>query len=222
MTEASSFSVVPPAVDSNIFQSLKNTRKELRIPDDACVIITGAGSITDENKDIPKALEIASRIAVQRPVKMLVFGDGQLETPSNLDVHFCGPVSDRSLLAKYMNAADVLVSTSKMETYGMTMIEAMSCGTPVVAFGNGAISEVVEDGVTGLLSTSDNDSDLVKKLSILANDKALACRLGSQGQKLVKRRNEIGSFVDSYVRLYEAAGKTVSLTSPDLYHVSTN
>ena len=44
------------------------------------------------------------------------------------------------------------------EPFGMVMIEAMSCGTPVIAFNRGSVSEIVKDGVTGFIIDQDNEN----------------------------------------------------------------
>ena len=54
-------------------------------------------------------------------------------------------------LARLLAAADVFVSASLMETYGLTLVEAMACGTPVVAFRVGGIPEAAPDGQGAIL-----------------------------------------------------------------------
>lgn len=204
-SNARSISVIPPSVDFESFKPTPDARQLLGIQEDTFVLIGGAASITDKNKNIAAMLRVAAKISIGRKVKVVVFGDGELAIPPDLDVDFLGAVSDRDLLARYFSAADVLVSTSKMETYGMTLIEAMACGTPVVAYGNGAIPFVVENGESGLLVESENESDLLNKLTMLALDEPMAIRLGSQGREIVNTRNSVNRFVAAYERVYEAA-----------------
>ena len=52
----------------------------------------------------------------------------------------------------FYSALDVFVMPSKMETFGLAALEAMACGTPVVAYRTGGIPDFVEDGVVGLLA----------------------------------------------------------------------
>ena len=63
------------------------------------------------------------------------------------------------------NAKALLFPTLAKETFGLVMIEAMSCGTPVIAFDNGAVSEVVQDGETGyIVKTEKQMAAAVKKI----------------------------------------------------------
>lgn len=70
--------------------------------------------------------------------------------------HFAGPQAD-DRLAAYYNAADVFVFPSLTDTFGLVMLEAMACGTPVAAFRSEAPLAVVQQGATGFL-----DDDLAQ------------------------------------------------------------
>lgn len=70
--------------------------------------------------------------------------------------HFAGPQAD-DCLAAYYNAADVFVFPSLTDTFGLVMLEAMACGTPVAAFRSEAPLAVVQQGATGFL-----DDDLAQ------------------------------------------------------------
>jgi glycosyltransferase involved in cell wall biosynthesis len=72
------------------------------------------------------------------------------------DVHFVGPQPDTEL-PKYYSAADVFVFPSVTDTFGLVMLEAMACGTPVAAFRSEAPLAVVQEGLTGRL-----DDDLAR------------------------------------------------------------
>ena len=67
-------------------------------------------------------------------VIVLAFGEGAVPVPQGLNVRFIGGIRERRDLARLLAAADVFASASLMETYGLTLVEAMACGTPVVAF----------------------------------------------------------------------------------------
>jgi glycosyltransferase involved in cell wall biosynthesis len=66
------------------------------------------------------------------------------------DAHFVGYKFGRELAA-YMSAADVFVFPSRTDTFGIVMLEAMACGTPIAAYPVTGPIDVVEDGVTGVL-----------------------------------------------------------------------
>ena len=84
-------------------------------------------------------------------VIVLAFGEGTVPVPDGLNVRFTGGIRERCDLARLFAAADVFVSSSLMETYGLTLVEAMACGTPVVAFRVGGIPEAAPDGQVAIL-----------------------------------------------------------------------
>jgi len=78
-------------------------------------------------------------------IKPLLHGD---------DIHFVGEISDREK-AKFLGDASVLLfPIDWTEPFGMVMIEAMACGTPVLAFDHGSVREVVDEGITGYVVNS--------------------------------------------------------------------
>lgn len=93
--------------------------------------------------------------------RKIMVGDGPMRSSYELeykDVEFVG-FKTGSELAHYFNLADVFVFPSRWETFGLVMIEAMACGTPVAAYPVSGPLDVVEPGVTGIL-----DNDLVKAI----------------------------------------------------------
>src|SRR5262245_34814565 len=128
--------VVPPGIDTEVFRSREKARcrAELGIPSDAFVIAAGAASLTDTNKNIPWWLAQLAGLPELDDVLVILAGEGNLEIADSLHVRLTGGVTDPAKRAILCSAADVFVSASLMETYGLTLIEAMSCGVPVVAF----------------------------------------------------------------------------------------
>jgi glycosyltransferase involved in cell wall biosynthesis len=64
-------------------------------------------------------------------------------------VEFVGEIDDRTKTTFLGEAAALLFPVDWPEPFGLVMIEAMSCGTPVIAFNNGAIPEIIESGISG-------------------------------------------------------------------------
>jgi len=83
----------------------------------------------------------------------------------------------RELLKLYYSAADVLVTTPWYESFGMTPIEAMACGTPVVGARVGGIQFSVLEGRTGFLVPPHDPSALADRLNDICSSRPLAERL---------------------------------------------
>lgn len=202
-----SLSIIHPVVDHDNFNigNSESARQLLNLPLDAFIVCAGAASVTDENKNIAEAIQAVSQIASERQTVLLIFGDGNLPVPQNMDVRFLGPIANRQNLANVYRASDVFLSTSKMETYGMTLIEAMACGTPVVAYRTGAIPHVVPDRKTGILVETGKVPAIADALRELRDDSILREELRNNGIQLVSKRNRIEKLLEQHVALYRQA-----------------
>ena len=94
---------------------------------------------------------------------------------------------DRAELADYYAASDVFVSTPWYEPFGITPLEAMACGTPVVGANVGGIKYTVRDGETGFLVPPRDPDALADRLARLLSDKTLVAAFGANGLARVRR-----------------------------------
>jgi glycosyltransferase involved in cell wall biosynthesis len=111
------------------------------------------------------------------------------------DVVYLGEVDadgKRELLA---SAAALLNPISWREPFGMAMLEAMACGTPVVGCPQGAAPEIVEHGLSGFLG--DSDAELINGLRSLDQIDRAVCR------EQVRQRFSVERMVEGYVALFE-------------------
>jgi D-inositol-3-phosphate glycosyltransferase len=95
-------------------------------------------------------------------------------------VSFAGPQPQETLRTHYV-AADVTVLPSHYESFGMVALEAMACGSPVVASRVGGLTTTVRDGVTGFLVAEGDVNALAGRLETLLADPDLRWRLGREG-----------------------------------------
>jgi glycosyltransferase involved in cell wall biosynthesis len=196
--------VIPPGVDTTVFkpQDKKLCREHLGLPTNAFVIITGCASLNDTNKNVPWLLEQVSRLPDLAGVIVLAFGEGTVPIPGGLNVRFTGSIRERSDLARLFAAADVFVSASLMETYGLTLVEAMACGTPVVAFRVGGIPEAAPDGQAAILCAPQDGAALIEAITTLRNSPQLREKLGNLGHETAHTRNAASSFSKEFAQLY--------------------
>ncbi len=94
---------------------------------------------------------------------------------------------EQDVLPYYYSAAEVCVVPSHYESFGMVALEAMACGTPVIASRVGGLTFTVKDGHTGFLIPSDEPQALAKKLSLLLTDGDLHRQMGREATHLAKR-----------------------------------
>ena len=85
-------------------------------------------------------------------------------------------------------AAALLFPIDWPEPFGLVMIEAMACGTPVIAYRSGSVPEVIEHGVTGLLAEgNDNEAALADTLAQLMTDAQQRVLLGRQAREAMRQ-----------------------------------
>jgi glycosyltransferase involved in cell wall biosynthesis len=99
-------------------------------------------------------------------------------------VHFTGRVTTPQLVRHYCRA-QMSVCPSLYEGFGLPAAEAMACGLPVVATSGGALPEVVEDGVTGILVPPADARALAEAMDNLMRDAQLRRRMGKAGRQRI-------------------------------------
>jgi glycosyltransferase involved in cell wall biosynthesis len=213
--------VIHPGIDTTVFkpQDRNRCRKHLDLPADAFVIVTGGASLADANKNVPWLLEQLSHLPNLGGVIVVAFGEGTVPVPDRLNVRFTGGIRERQDLARLFAAGDVFVSASLMETYGLTLIEAMACGTPVVAFRVGGIPEAAQDGKGAILSAPQDGAALIQAIMKLRNSAQLRDMLGEAGRATVCARNQLSSFSILFAEVYRecvSSRENVERKEPEL------
>jgi D-inositol-3-phosphate glycosyltransferase len=110
---------------------------------------------------------------------------------------------DRKDLKYFFGAADVFVTTPWYEPFGITPVEAMACGTPVIGSKVGGIQYTVSDGETGFLIPPDDPDALAERLAYLFQNPGEAKTLG---QNAVKRANQLFTWqkvAETLAQVYE-------------------
>jgi glycosyltransferase involved in cell wall biosynthesis len=213
--------VVPPGIDTTVFkpQDRNRCRKHLDLPADAFLIVTGGASLNDANKNMPWLLEQLSHLPDLGGVVVLAFGEGAVPVPDRLDLRFTGGVRDRCDLARLFAAADIFVSASLMETYGLTLVESMACGTPVVAFCVGGIPEAAPDGQGAILCRPHDGAALIEAITKLRNSPQLREKLGALAHEMADNRNVASSFANAFAQIYRecvSSGENAQRNQPVL------
>jgi glycosyltransferase involved in cell wall biosynthesis len=113
-------------------------------------------------------------------------------------VTFIGPVDDQQKNALLGAAAALVFPTFYPEAFGIVMAESMACGTPVIGYANGAVPEVVRDGVTGFLCRD------------AAEGAAAVARLSTIDRAVVRRDCEQRFSADVIVSQYEALYRAIA------------
>ena len=99
-------------------------------------------------------------------------------------------------------SADCFLLPSKQESFGMAALEAMMCGTPVIATRVGGLPEVIDDGDTGILFDSGQIQEAVEKGSELFQDDQFYARIRENGLEKAGTKFDMNTIVSQYEELY--------------------
>lgn len=196
--------LVPCGVDTNEMHPRPRARERLRIPAESFVVLQLGRMVRRKGVDnVIRAIGLLNRRGV--PAHLLVVG-GESESPDPASTPEIGHlmavaaaegVADRvtftgrkprEALAEYYSAADVFVTTPWYEPFGITPLEAMACGTPVVGAAVGGIKHTVIDEVTGFLVPPHNPAELAERLMRFHANPELARAFGRAGIRHVASR----------------------------------
>jgi len=148
------------------------------------------------------AIEIAKKAGVRIVLAGIPHDTGYFdrEIAPHIDgdaVRFIGPVQREARNELLANALALVHMTTRPERFGLTLIEAMACGTPVLGADMGSVPEIVRDGVTGYVC--DTVDEAVARVPQLASLDRLACRTH------VETTFSVEHMIDRYLGAYKVA-----------------
>jgi len=152
----------------------------------------------------------ASRVVRQLPdVRVLIVGEGELRQPLEKQIRALGLerhvllVGFRPDVIGIQKSFDLFAMSSVTEGLGSAMLDAMACGTPVVATRAGGIPEAIVDGVSGLLVPPHDDQALADGLLRALKDDTLRRTLGAAGRERVMSEFSVDQMVNRTLAVYE-------------------
>jgi glycosyltransferase involved in cell wall biosynthesis len=202
-------------IDSQSFLPAKEGQRALAksalgLSSDAFVI-GGMGRLVPQ-KNFSLFLDVAARVLAKNPSAVFVVaGTGSQEDELkakaallgiNERVLFLGHVSDR--LALY-HAFDALLMTSDFEGTPMVLLEAMSCGLPVVASAVDGIAEVCSNGKDAILVAAGDEPRFASSVEYILRNPQIGRDLGKEARNAILERYEIRGLVTGIERVYDEA-----------------
>lgn len=203
--------VVPNAIDTEAWQPVDKViaRQLLKVPVDAQLLLFGAiGGSVDPRKGFDLLQSALSHLRGELPdLELIVFGQFQPKEPHQLGfpVHYTGHLHDDVSLRLLYSAADALVIPSRQDNLPNTGVEAMSCGTPVVAFDACGLPDIVRHQQTGYLAEPFEVEDLAQGIHWLLTDKERLTRLSANAREDAVGRFSYPVCGSAYRRVYEEA-----------------
>jgi glycosyltransferase involved in cell wall biosynthesis len=136
--------------------------------------------------------------------ELVIFGASEPPDPPNfgMPTHYMGYFRDDISLALLYSAADVMIVPSVQEAFGLTALEAMACGTPVVAFNATGLRDIVMHQQTGYLAQPYEPEDLARGIVWVLEDEARLKQLSVQARERVEREFDVRLQAQRYADLY--------------------
>jgi glycogen(starch) synthase len=198
--------------DFNItYEDCKTIRESLGLGDS--FVFLWVGRVDDERKDLQLLLH-AFRLLKEKTsnIKLLIVGLGRQEHARALarslgilkDILMLGFVPD-AFLRKLYCASSVYISTSALEGFGMTVVEAMAAGKPVLAPKVGGIPEIVKDEVNGRLFVERDPSAISEIMKFYYDNKDLADYVGKTNKQYARKQFSWTKVASRTLRIYKEA-----------------
>jgi glycosyltransferase involved in cell wall biosynthesis len=190
-------------VETEVFHPLDDVARE---PNSVLFV----GNSEDRNKGVRYLLAALSRLRAHVPFHLtVVHRPGSKGAPRMVQqfglhgrVTFLERLSTEELVEQY-NRAQIVVSPSLYEGFGLPAAEAMACGAPVVATTAGALREIVEDGVSGLLVPPGDVEALAAAIRALLEDPERCRQMGEAGARRARERFSWERTAQETLALYE-------------------
>jgi glycosyltransferase involved in cell wall biosynthesis len=165
--------VIANGIDTSLFRPgfKQAARALLNLPSDKKLLLFVAGSTTGDPRKgfryLVEALDWLQMDGGDRDFELAILGEDAPDTPLPLPfkTHYLGRFSDEAALALVYNAADVFVAPSVEDNLPNTVVEALACGTPCVAFDIGGMPDMVDHLSNGYLAEPFEIKDLAKGIA---------------------------------------------------------
>lgn len=206
--------IIQLGCDLNVFNNDKQFRTKIRSglgikPEEKVIIFVGE---IIENKGVFELLdafrELSSRYSY---IHLILVGTGPAEdalrkkieiSGLNNKIHIVG-WKPHTEIPNWMNAADIFVLASHYEGMPTVVLEAMSCGLPVIATRVGGAPEAVEEGRSGLIVDKKNTKSLLLAISELLEDDNKCNAMGKRGREIVEERFSVDTGAMQLTEIYK-------------------
>jgi glycosyltransferase involved in cell wall biosynthesis len=231
--------VIPNGVDLSLFQPTdrKRVRAELALPKDAKILLFAAngiqGNIWKDYQTMRESIpRVASRVSAH-PLLFIALGEeARVERLGQAEIRCVPYQRDPETVARYYQAADLYLHASKADTFPNTILEALACGTPVVATAVGGIPEQVKglriennainrhtvDEATGFLISPQDAEELGARVEQLLGDESLRHQLSRNAVKDARERFDAEQQANAYLDWYEEICASFTLKSNRMFN----
>lgn len=205
--------VIPYGLDLETYKPIDRqlARQILNLPLNSKLILFGAMSATsDRRKGLhllqPALQKLHKYLDISEiPIEILIMGASQPQSPTHfgLTTQYIGKLSDDVTLALVYSASDVFVAPSLQDNLANTVLEAIACGLPVVAFNIGGMSDMITHQQNGYLAKPFDTDDFAKGISWILEDGERHLKLSHQAREKAEKEFALELQAKRYLNLFE-------------------
>lgn len=197
---------IPNALDTSRFKPIEKSlaKSYFGFKSKKKLILFGAlSALTDKNKGFKELYSALNHLSSSE-WEIGIFGSERPKEEKilNFKTYYFGNISNDEFLRKLYSSADVMVVPSKLESFGQTASEALSCGTPVVAFDTSGLRDIVKHKVNGYLAKAFDSRDLANGIQWVLNAKDYDL-LVTKSREIATQNFDGNIVVQQYIRLYK-------------------
>jgi glycosyltransferase involved in cell wall biosynthesis len=204
--------VIPNGLNIQEFKAIDKViaKNILNLPADKAIVLFGASTANAYKRKgfnlLQPALKLLSQTnSIDRDIELVIFGASEPENPADFGFksRYMGKLNDDISLALLYAAADVFVAPSTQDNFPNTIIEAMACGTPVVAFDIGGVKDQIEDRITGYIARPFEPEDLAQGIKWILIDRQRHVELCRQARGKVEKDFQLKTQAERYIQLFQ-------------------
>lgn len=208
-------SVVPNCLDITRFQPKtkvlrKKNREDFGIPEGKRVLLFGAVNAKDFRKGGDLVAEALALLSDKEKYVVAIFGSGEFYQLGGLETVCVGTVSGDAAMEKLYSCADVFCMSSRQDNLPNTIVEALSCGVPVVGFAIGGLPDLIDDKENGRLVAPFDTKSFADSIEWVFSDEQGASRLEVLRENARKKAEQCFS-PDDVVEKYQHVYRQVNM-----------
>lgn len=192
-------------IDTNVFSKYDKlpTRKNLNLPANKKIILFLADNASKNPwKGWAYAKNLADQYKDKEDLLFVCLGNYERSSDEN-NLKYLGYIKDPNKLAQYYSAADSLLFTSLAENFPLVILEAMSCGLPIISFDVGGVKEAVIHKENGYIAKYKDSSDLKRGVDwLLKLSQEDMANIEEKNQDRVRHNFNRQKMVNEYLKLY--------------------
>ena len=205
------FEVIPNGLDTEKYRPIerKVARELLRLPQDKQLVLFGSLQATSNKRKgfhlLQSALQELSQAGWQDKLELVIFGASRPHHPPELGFksHYLGTLSDDLSLSLVYSAADLFVLPSIEDNLPNTILEAIACGTPGVAFDIGGMSDMIDHEENGYLAKPYKIEDLAQGIAWVLGNQERYQKLSNRAREKAEQEFNLSLQASRYLSFFD-------------------